>query len=193
MESTSEEVTELLSQLALGNHSVESRLIPLVYAEMRRIAQRYMRQERKNHTLQATALVHEAYIKLIDQHSVNWENRAQFFGIAANVMRRILVDHARTRDSQKRGGGAGEISLDEALVYSPERSSALLELDAALDRLAAQDPRQAKIIEMRFFTGLSVEEVAEVLGVSPKTIKRDWSMAKAWLHRELRAAYDPGA
>ena len=193
MDFASAEVTGLLSQLAQGNREAESKLISVVYAELRRMAQRYMRKEREDHTLQTTALVHEAYLKLVDQHSVNWESRSHFFGIASNVMRRVLVDHARGHISEKRGSGQEELPLDEALVFSPERSGALLELDSALSRLAAVDERQAKIVEMRFFTGLTVEEVAEILQISPKTVKRDWSMAKAWLHRELRAAYDPGA
>jgi RNA polymerase sigma-70 factor, ECF subfamily len=189
----SAEVTLLLSELAKGNHAAESKLIPLVYDELRRMADRYMRREREDHTLQATALVHEAYLKLVEQHSVDWKSRAHFFGIAAQVMRRVLIDHARGHIREKRGGGQQIVPLDEALVFSPERSAAFLELDSALDRLAAMDARQAKIVELRFFGGLTVEEVAEILAISPKTVKRDWSVAKAWLHGELKEAYGDGA
>jgi len=185
----SAEVTVLLSELAKGNPEAESKLIPLVYDELRRMADRYMRREREDHTLQTTALVHEAYLKLVEQHSVDWQSRAHFFGIAAQVMRRVLIDHARGHVREKRGGGQRAVPLDEALVFSPERASAFLELDEALDRLAAIDARQAKIVELRFFGGLTVEEVADVLAISPKTVKRDWSVAKAWLHGELKETY----
>jgi RNA polymerase sigma-70 factor, ECF subfamily len=183
------DVTALLGELTKGNPEAGPKLIPLVYSELRRMAAAYMRRERTGHTLQATALVHEAYLKLLGQRSVNWQNRAHFFGIAAQVMRRILIDHARSHVRDKRGGGREAVPLDEALVFSPERSKDFLVLDSALERLAEFDPRQAKIVELRFFGGLTVEETAEVLSVSPKTVKRDWSVAKAWLHGELRAAY----
>src|SRR5262252_7431296 len=179
------DVTALLGELTKGNPDAGPKLIPLVYGELRRMAAGYMRRERTGHTLQATALVHEAYLKLLGQHSVDWQNRAHFFGIAAQVMRRILIDHARGHVRDKRGGGREAVPLDEALVFSPERSGEFLELNAALEWLAGVDARQAQIVEMRFFGGLTVEETAEVLGISPKTVKRDWSVAKAWLHGEL--------
>ncbi|MGA9471960.1 MAG: sigma-70 family RNA polymerase sigma factor [Terriglobales bacterium] len=187
------DVTALLADLSKGKPEAADQLIPVVYGELRRLASSYMRREREGHTLQATALVHEAYMKLVEQRSVNWQSRTHFFGIAAQIMRRLLVDHARGHLRDKRGGGQHLVPLDDALVFSPEQSSQLVELDGALDRLAALDPRQARIVELRFFAGLTVEEAAEVLGVSPKTVKRDWSVAKAWLHGELKAAYDAGA
>lgn len=193
MDFSSAEVTALLGELAKGNADAGPKLIPLVYDELRRMADRYMRRERSDHTLQTTALVHEAYLKLVDQHSVTWQNRAHFFGVAAQVMRRVLVDHARGHIREKRGGGVVPVSLDEAMVISPERSEEFLELDGALDRLAALDSRQAKIVELRFFGGLTVEETAEILGISPKTVKRDWAVAKAWLHGELKGGYGSAA
>ncbi len=186
MESSPEDVTLLLSDLQNGDKEAASRLMPLVYNELRRLARGYMRRERAEHTLQATALVHEAYLKLVNQRSVNWQGRSHFFGIAAQLMRRILIDHARGHLREKRGGAQQVMALDEALVFSPGQSADLVRLDEALERLAKLDPRQSKIVELRFFGGLSVEESAEFLGISPKTVKRDWSMAKAWLHAELR-------
>lgn len=183
------DVTVLLASLAQGNQQAASDLMPLVYNELRRMAARYMRRERVDHTLQTTALVHEAYLKLVDQTSASWQNRAHFFGVAAQVMRHILIDHARGQMREKRGGGQAMIALDEGLVFSPEQSSELLEVDAALNRLTELDPRQGKIVEMRFFGGLTVEETAAVLGISPKTVKRDWSVAKAWLHGELKQSH----
>ncbi len=190
---TPADVTALLSEFTRGNPEAESKLISLVYDELRRLANGYMRRERTGHTLQATALVHEAYLKLLDQRSVDWRNRAHFFGIAAQVMRRVLIDHARGHLRNKRGGGAEAVPLDEALVFSPERSEEFLQIDSALERLAALDARQAKIVEMRFFGGLTVEETAEVLGISSKTVKRDWIVAKAWLHGELKTTYGSAA
>jgi RNA polymerase sigma factor (TIGR02999 family) len=187
MEDTRGDVTVLLGQLAKGKEEVASKLIPLVYNELRRLAGGYMRRERNDHTLQPTALVHEAYLKLVEQRSVNWQSRAHFFGIAAQLMRRILVDHARGHLRDKRGGGVIPVPLDEALVFAPEQSSELVKLDQSLDRLAKFDPRQSKIVELRFFGGLTVEQTAEVLGISSKTVKRDWSVAKAWLHGDLKA------
>jgi RNA polymerase sigma-70 factor, ECF subfamily len=182
-------VTVLLAELTKGNEEAAAKLIPMVYGELRRLAGSYMRRERSDHTLQATALVHEAYLKLIEQRAVNWQSRAHFFGIAAQIMRRILVDHARGHLRDKRGGGQSEVPLDEAIVFAPQQSSELVRLDQALDRLALIDPRQAKIVELRFFGGLTVEEASEVLGISPKTVKRDWSVAKAWLHGELKQSH----
>ena len=184
--SESQEVTLLLTALTRGDDGAASKLIPVVYAELRRLAGSYMRRERVDHTLQATALVHEAYLKLIEQRSANWQSRAHFFGVAAQLMRRILIDHARGHTRQKRGGEQKKVSLDEAFVFSEKQADELLAVDDSLNRLAEIDPRQARVVELRFFGGLSVEEAAEVLGVSPKTIKRDWSVAKAWLYADLK-------
>ena len=186
---TREDVTALLGRLAKGNDAAASKLIPVVYDELRRLAGGYMRRERKDHTLQPTALVHEAYLKLIEQRAVDWQGRAHFFGIAAQVMRRILIDHARGHMRDKRGGGAIPVPLDEALVFSPEQSSELVRLDESLDRLAKLDARQSRIVELRFFGGLTVEQTANMLGISPKTVKREWSMAKAWLHGDLKTSH----
>jgi RNA polymerase sigma-70 factor, ECF subfamily len=184
--SESQEVTRLLSALTRGEGSAATKLIPVVYGELRRLAASYMRRERIDHTLQATALVHEAYLKLIEQRSVNWQSRAHFFGVAAQLMRRILVDHARGHSRQKRGGQEKRVSLDEAFIFDAGRATELLAVDDSLDRLAKIDERQARVVELRFFGGLSVEEAAEVLAVSPKTVKRDWSVAKAWLYADLK-------
>jgi RNA polymerase sigma-70 factor, ECF subfamily len=187
---SAEGVTSLLNDLAKGDEQAASKLMPLVYSELHRLATNYMRRERVSHTLQATALVNEAYLKLVEQRSIDWKGRAHFFGIAAQIMRRILIDHARAHMRDKRGGGAIAVPLDEALVFAPEQSSELMKLDEALKRLAELDPRQAKVVELRFFGGLTVQQVAEVLGISPKTVKRDWSMAKAWLHGELKKSHN---
>ena len=176
----------MLSALTRGDDGAASKLIPVVYGELRRLAGSYMRRERVDHTLQATALVHEAYLKLVEQQSVNWQGRAHFFGVAAQLMRRILIDHARGHSRQKRGGERKKVSLDEAFVFSEQHADELLSVDDSLNLLAKIDPRQARVVELRFFGGLSVEEAAEVLGVSPKTIKRDWSVAKAWLYADLK-------
>jgi RNA polymerase sigma-70 factor (ECF subfamily) len=184
-----DDVTALLGQLVKGDDDAASKLIPIVYDELRRLAAGYMRRERKEHTLQPTALVHEAYVKLIEQRAVDWQGRAHFFGIAAQIMRRILIDHARGHLRDKRGGGMIPVPLDEALVFSPERSSELVRLDASLERLAKLDPRQSRIVELRFFGGLNVEQTAELLGISAKTVKRDWSMAKAWLHGDMKTSH----
>lgn len=183
-----EEVTVLLGQIAKGNDAAAAQLIPIVYDELRRLAGGYMRRERQDHTLQPTALVHEAYLKLIEQRAVDWQGRSHFFAIAAQTMRRILIDHARGHLRDKRGGGAIAVPLDEALVFSPEQSAELVMLDASLERLAKLDPRQSKIVELRFFGGLTVEQTAEMLGISAKTVKRDWSMAKAWLHGDMKTS-----
>jgi len=179
------DVTVLLAEIAKGNQEAASRLIPLVYDEMRRVANRQMRRERPDHTLQATAVVHEAYLKLVEQHT-DWQSRAHFFAVAARVMRHILIDHARGHLRTKRGGDKVVVPLDEALVLTPEKSAEVLAVDEALQRLARLDERQSKIVEMRFFGGLSVEEIAEVLDISSITVKRDWAAAKAWLYGELR-------
>jgi RNA polymerase sigma-70 factor, ECF subfamily len=192
VEPSHSDVTILLAEITKGNQDAISKLVPLVYDEMRRLANRYMRRERTNHTLQATALVHEAYLKMVEQRS-DWRSRAHFFGAAAQVMRHILIDHARGHTRMKRGGAKEAMALDEALVFSPEKSEELLAVDGALGRLAKLDPRQAKVVEMRFFGGLTVEETAEALGISPMTVKRDWSLARAWLYGDLeRRGYHPG-
>ena len=179
------EVTNLLIELKNGNRDAESRLMPLVYGELRRLAGLYMRGERPGHTLQATALVHEAYLRLVGHEDVDWQNRAHFFGVAANLMRRILVDHARAKQAKKRGGGDQKVSLDQAVLVRPEAPEQFLALDEALERLAKRDPRQARIVELRYFGGLSEEETAEVLQISVRTVKRDWSVARAWLYQQL--------
>jgi RNA polymerase sigma factor (TIGR02999 family) len=168
-----------------GNQAALDQLIPLVYTELRQLARRYMSRERSGHTMQTTALIHEAYLRLVDQNQVRWENRAHFLGIAARLMRQILIEHARRHTRAKRGGGAGTIALDEAAIVSQTRAAELLALDDALERLAAIDPRKSRVVELRFFGGLSVEEAAIVLNVAPNTVLRDWRLAKAWLHREI--------
>jgi len=185
----SQDVTVLLTQLTQGQEDAAQKLIPVVYDELRRLARGYMARERTDHTLQATALVHEAYLKLVEQRSVNWQGRAHFFGVAAQLMRRILIDHARGHLGEKRGAGQRTISMDEALAFALEQYVELLRLDESLQRLAKLDPRQAKIVELRFFGGLTVEQTAELLSISEKTVKRDWSVAKAWLHGDLKADY----
>lgn len=186
MDSPQADVTALLSELAQGNQDAAEKLVPMVYDELKRLARAYMRRERPDHTLQTTALVHEAYLKLVRQQAVNWQGRSHFFGIAAQLMRRILIDHARGHLRKKRGGEKVVLPLDEALVFSPEHSEELVRLNEALERLSKLDPRQGKIVELRFFGGLSVEETSQFLGVSAKTVKRDWAVAKVWLHGELR-------
>jgi RNA polymerase sigma factor (TIGR02999 family) len=179
------DVTTLLIDWSQGDRSALDRLMPLVYDELRHLASRYMSHEDPGHTLQSTALVHEAYLKLIDQQRVQWKNRAQFFGVAAQIIRRILVDHARTAKAQKRGGEARKLSLDETAGIPERRDLDLIALDDALAALASLDPQQSRVIELRFFGGLTVEETAEALNISPATVKRDWVTAKAWLFREL--------
>jgi RNA polymerase sigma-70 factor (ECF subfamily) len=182
---SSPDVTQILQAVSGGDKDAPARLMPLVYEELRRLANHYLRQERSDHTLQPTALVHEAYLKLIDQSRVDWQNRAHFFGVAAQSMRRILVDHARGHRASKRGGVQQKLTLDEAVDYSQSRDIDLVALDDALNLLAELDQRQSRIVELRFFGGLTIEETAEALGVSPATVKVDWSMAKAWLRREI--------
>ena len=187
MTSPSKELTELLVAWSNGNEAARDDLMPLVYAELRRLAHRHMRHERAGHTLQTSALVNEAYLRLIDQRDVKWQSRAHFFGIAAQLMRRILVDHARSRNYAKRGGKAPQVSLDEGMIVSQERAAEVIALDDALTRLAVIDSRKSKIVELRFFGGLSIEETAAVLAVSPGTIMRDWTLAKAWLRKAIAA------
>lgn len=179
------EVTQLLVNWTKGDSHALDQLTPLVYEELKKLARSYLRRERNDHTLESTALVHEAWIRLIDQERVEWRSRSHFFGIAAQMMRRILVDHARAVHAAKRGSGAAKLSLDEALGLGTSSDMDLLAVDEALDRLAVLDPQQAKVVEMRFFAGLSIEETAEALQISPATVKRDWVVAKSWLFREL--------
>jgi len=184
-ESTPSDVTRLLIAWSDGNKGALDQLLPLVYQELRRLARNHMRRERAGHPLQTTALVNEAYIRLIDQRQVKWQNRSHFFAIAAQAMRRILVSMARARFAARRGGMDQPVSLDEAVIFSPDRSAQLVALDEALQSLAVLDARQSRVVELRFFGGLSVEETAHVLGVSAETVMRDWKRAKAWLYREL--------
>ena len=181
-----EEVTALLNDWTNGDQEALNRLMPLVYDELHRLASRHLRHERTGHTLQTTALVHEAYLKLVDQKSASWQNRLQFFAAAAKVMRHILVDYARSRKAVKRGGDYCRLSLDEALISAEEDDPDLLALDEALNELAALDPQQSRVVELRVFAGLTVNDTAQALGISPRTVKREWSMAKAWLHRQIR-------
>lgn len=180
-----EGVTGLLVAWSNGDQASLERLTPLVYAELHRLAKRYMGREQAGHTLQTSALVNEAYLRLIDAQGVRWQNRAHFFAVSAQIMRRILVDFARARHNLKRGGGAQQVTLDEALVVSPDSSAELLALDEALERLAMLNARQSRVVELRYFGGLNEEEVAEVLKVSSRTVRTDWSLARAWLYREL--------
>jgi RNA polymerase sigma-70 factor, ECF subfamily len=179
------EVTRLLNDLRSGKREAEAELIPIVYKELRRLAAHYLRAERPDHTLQPTALVHEAYLRLTKIREVDWQSRSHFFATAASVMRRILVDHARQRRANKREGFRDAIGLEGVFVVSPARTSELLALDDALERLAKLNVRQSKIVELRFFGGMSEEETGSVLGISARTVKRDWRMARAWLHNEM--------
>ena len=183
---SSSEVTRLLKEWGRGDSAALDQLIPIVYAELRTIAARYLRRERQEHTLQATALVHEAYLRLIDQKQVDWQNRAHFMGVAAQMMRRILVDHAKSHLSAKRGGGARKVSLDDAISLGEELADDLVELDAALTALEAFDQRKSRVVEMRYFGGLSVKETAEALQVSEETVARDWKLAKVWLYTHIK-------
>jgi RNA polymerase sigma factor (TIGR02999 family) len=191
---TPAEVTGLLLQWSRGDAEALQRLTPLVYDECRRIAERQLHDERPDHTLSPTALVHELYLRLVDQRRTTWKNRAQFFGVAAELMRRILVDYARRRQAQKRGGAGVLVSLDAALdATNGSRSAEVLALNEALGRLGERDPEQQRIVELRFFAGLTVEEIAHVLGRSPRTVKREWRLAKAWLFRELHPQFGNSA
>lgn len=187
MTDTTTEVTQLLVAWGSGDEAALDQLMPLVYDELRRLARRHLGSERREHTLQPTALVNEAYLKLANLHAVQWQGRAQFFALAAQAMRRILVDHARGRRYLKRGGDAQQISLDVSLMGANERAAEVIALDDALQGLAQFDTRKCRIVELRFFGGLSIEEVAQILQVSPGTVMRDWTLAKAWLQRELQA------
>ena len=187
---TGPNVTALLCAWSGGDQTALDQLIPVVHAELKRIARRYVARERQGHTLQPSALVNEAFLRLVDVHGVQWQDRAHFFALSAQMMRRILVNYALARGAGKRGGAARQVSLDEAMVVSPARDSELVELDTALESLAKLDPRKAQTVELRFFAGLSVEETAVVLKVSPQTVLRDWKLSKTWLAREMAR---PGA
>jgi RNA polymerase sigma factor (TIGR02999 family) len=185
MDSRSREVSALLADWSNGNEAAREELIPIVYDELRRLAGHYMALERKDHSLQATALVNEVYLRLVDQRSLRWQGRADFFALASWMMRRILVDCARRGQYAKRGGAAQRVSLDEAMIVSKERAWDVLALDDALTRLAAIDPRKSQVVELRYFGGLSMEEIAKALEISEVTVRRDWSTAKAWLYRAI--------
>ena len=186
MKSSTGEITQLLNRLADGDQQAAVALVPLVYKELRRLAVRRLRHERPDHTLQATALVHEAYMKLVAQRGAKWQNRAQFFAVASQAMRRILVDYARTQQRAKRGGKQLRITLEDTSVVSPRLSEDVLALDESLIRLEKLDPRQARIVELRYFTGLITVEAAEALGLSAKTVIREWNVARAWLYTNLK-------
>ena len=179
------QITQLLEQVSAGRDEALENLLPVVYRELRRQAAQHLRRERREHTLQPTALVHEAFIRLVDQRNVRWQNRAHFFGIASQAMRRVVVDHARSRQRLKRGGVQDALTLDEAMLAEDAKSVDVLALDQALTRLAAIDGRQARVVELRYFAGLSVEETADVMSLSAATVKREWAMARAWLHAQL--------
>jgi RNA polymerase sigma-70 factor (ECF subfamily) len=179
------QITELLAEWREGNQSALDELYPLVYDELHRLARRYMSRERKDHTLQTTALINEAYVRLVDQKNVNWANRSHFFAISAQIMRRILIDHARRHAYAKRGGGAQQVSLEEVAAIVPNQGRELVRLDEALKTLAERDPRRSQVVELRYFGGLNNEEIAGVLHVSENTVTRDWNMARAWLYQQL--------
>lgn len=182
------EVTRLLNRWRAGDEASAAQLMPLVYEELRRLARNYLRRERGDHTLQATALVHEAYLRLVDETAVSWQNRAHFYGISAKLMRQILIDHARARNASKRGGGVEKVSLDEARDLPPAGATDVVALDSALKDFARTYPRKGDVVELKFFGGLEAKEIAEVLQVSEKTVLRDWQFAKLWLCRELAGA-----
>lgn len=191
MAETPGDLTLLLRRLKEGDQRAEAQLTGEVYGELRRLAARYMRRERSDHTLQPTALVHEAFLKLFERRDIDWQDRAHFFAVASRVMRHILVDHARSVHAGKRRGEREHVPLDSAFLYAQERPAELIALDEALQRLSELDPRQCRIVELRFFGGLSIAEIAEVLGLSERTIKREWSVARAWLHGELTQIRKP--
>jgi RNA polymerase sigma factor (TIGR02999 family) len=184
-ERTRSDVTWLLGELSRGKKEALGQLMPLLYSELRRLASYHLQRERGNHTLQATALVHEAYLRLVDQKDARWENRSQFMSVASQLMRRILVDYSRGHDAAKRGGGVDKVYLEESVIVVKGRVAEVVALDDALKRLAEIDPQQARLVELRFFGGLNIEETASVLGTSPASVKRNWSVAKAWLAREM--------
>ncbi len=181
----SKQVSELLANWNKGNAEAREALMPLVYNELRKLAASHLRRERNDHTLQPTALVYEVYLRLAEQKNVQWHDKSHFFGVTAQLMRRILVDHARSHMADKRGGGLPKVSLNEAIAMSRERPAELLALDESLTQLGSTDPQQGQIVELRVFAGFTIEQTAEVLGISPATVKRDWSLAKAWLMREI--------
>jgi len=185
VDSSTAEVTVLLNKLASGDQEAAAQLVPLVYDELRRLAVRRLRHERSDHTLQATALVHEAYLKLAEQRNAKWQNRAQFFAIASQIMRRILVDYARTRQRIRRGGKQQRVALDDVVLVSPERTGEVLAVNESLSKLEKLDPRQSRIVELRYFGGLTIEEIADVVGVASKTVTRELNVAKAWLYGDL--------
>jgi RNA polymerase sigma factor (TIGR02999 family) len=191
MTPSAQQVTQLLNEWGNGNPAALEELMPVVYAELHKMAKRYMDQQNPNHTLQTTALIHEAYLRLAGDSARHWQNRAHFYGVAAKAMRHVLVDHARTTHAAKRGGAMRPLRFDEEIDTSGERMGQLIALDDALTDLAKLHPRQSEVIELRFFGGLSVEETAELLKVSPETVMRDWRIAKAWLHSELNRTNDP--
>jgi RNA polymerase sigma-70 factor (ECF subfamily) len=178
------DVTALLKAMNRGDTTASEKLLPLVYGELHRLAKSYMRRERSDHTLQPTALINEAYLRLAHD-STDWQSRAHFIGIAANVMRRVLIDHARSHNAGIRGGGLQKLELDEDLIASEDKSLELLALDEALARLEKENPRRAKVVELRYFAGLSIEEIAHILGIAPRSVKRDWAVARAWLFKEI--------
>jgi RNA polymerase sigma factor (TIGR02999 family) len=185
-EESCENLTQLLVDWSNGDAQALEKLLPFVYRDLHRLAERYLRFESPGHTLQSTALVHEAYLRLIDQRHTRWQNRAHFFGISAQIIRRILVDHARARKAGKRGGYDARVQIEESVVAAPEQQNLdLVVLDDCLNALARIDPQQARVVELRYFAGLTVEETAEVMQISPTTVKREWRLAKAWLHREI--------
>ena len=190
MNQTQTQITQLLQKWQEGNNEALETLMPLVYAELKRLAGSYLRRERPDHTLQSAALVNEAYLRLVDQTQTQWQNKAHFFGIAAQMMRRILADHARGHNAAKRGAGMPELELNEAVAQAQTKSVDLLDLEDALQKLEKLDAQQGKIVELRFFSGLSIEDTANVLGISPATVKRDWAAARAWLFREVGARQD---
>lgn len=191
MQPTSTQVTELLLRWSEGDVDAREQLVPLVYDELRRLARHYLAAQRNNHTLQSTALVHEAYLRLIEHKSVRWDNRVHFFAVAAQLMRRILVDHARMKHAQKRGGNCMTLQLDEEVASSSQREVNLVALDDALDSLAKLDERQCRLVELRFFGGLSIDEASRALEISPATVKREWATARLWLLREMSRDEQP--
>jgi RNA polymerase sigma-70 factor, ECF subfamily len=184
MDSQPGEITQLLQAMHTGDRSAADKLLPLVYKELHRLAAAYMRRERPDHTLQPTALINEAYLRLAGE-DVDWNGRAHFIGLAAHVMRQVLVDHARAHKAERRAGGLRRVDMDENLAIAPERLGEIQFIDEALERLARRNQRQARVVELRYFGGLSVEQIASVLGIAPRSVKRDWSLARIWLHREL--------